>query len=110
MADTKALRSLQSIDRSLAALSGLLRPARMSLEEKLVGLGAYERWASGRFAPPEPPDGAPLLSTTQAAEVLGVSRQRVLQLVSSGQLEATKVGDTWAIPRAAVTARAAGRG
>jgi excisionase family DNA binding protein len=104
---TKALRSLVSIDRSLAALSGLLRPARMSLEEKLVGLAAYERWADGRFAPRD--DGA-LVSTTEAAELLGVSRQRVLQLVTSGQLPATKVGDTWVLPRAAVAARAAARG
>lgn len=50
-----------------------------------------------------------LLSVTQAAEVLGVTRQRALQLASGGQLEATKVGDTWVLPRAAVEARAAAR-
>lgn len=53
-------------------------------------------------------DAAPvpeLLSVPQAAEVLGVSRQRALQLASGGQLDAVKVGDTWAIPRRSVLAR-----
>lgn len=46
MADSRsrALRSLESIDQSLAALSGLLRPARMSMEERLLGLVAYDEW------------------------------------------------------------------
>lgn len=47
----------------------------------------------------------PLLSVPEAAEALGVSRQRVLQLVNGGQLDAVKIGDTWAILRASVTAR-----
>ncbi len=45
----------------------------------------------------------------QAAEALGVSRQRVLQLIRAGQLDAVKVGDTWVVPRTAVSARAAQR-
>lgn len=50
-----------------------------------------------------------LVSVPQAAELLGVSRQRALQLASGGQLDAVKVGDAWVIPRRAVDARAAGR-
>ncbi|TYP82021.1 helix-turn-helix domain-containing protein [Blastococcus xanthinilyticus] len=46
-----------------------------------------------------------LLSVTQAGEALGVSRQRALQLVTGGKLQAVKVGDTWVIPRSAVAAR-----
>lgn len=45
------------------------------------------------------------MSVPEAAELLEVSRQAVLNQVQSGKLPATKVGDTWAIPRAdAVTA------
>lgn len=47
----------------------------------------------------------PLLSVPQAADALGVSRQRALQLVTAGQLDGVKVGDTWVIPVAAVAAR-----
>jgi len=48
-----------------------------------------------------------LLSVPEAADELGVSRQRALQLVNAGQLAGVKVGDTWVIPRSAVVARAA---
>ncbi|TFV83143.1 helix-turn-helix domain-containing protein [Blastococcus sp. CT_GayMR16] len=48
-----------------------------------------------------------LLSVTQTADELGISRQRALQLVNAGQLDAVKVGDTWVVPRPAVTARVA---
>lgn len=54
--------------------------------------------------------GAPvpeLLSVPQTAQEFGVSRQRVLQLVNAGEIAAVKVGDTWAVPRSAVAARAA---
>ncbi|TFV90407.1 helix-turn-helix domain-containing protein [Blastococcus sp. CT_GayMR16] len=50
-----------------------------------------------------------LLSVTQTADELGISRQRALQLVNAGQLDAVKVGDTWVIPRQAVTSRASQR-
>jgi excisionase family DNA binding protein len=49
-----------------------------------------------------------LLSVTEAAGVLGVSRQRVLQLVEAGTLPAQKVGNAVVLFRAAVEARAAG--
>lgn len=47
-----------------------------------------------------------LLSVTEAAELLGVSRQRVLQLIAAKTLPSTKIGRDHAIPRDAVTARA----
>jgi excisionase family DNA binding protein len=50
-------------------------------------------------------DVPPLMSVPQAAGALGVTRQRALQLVNAGQLDAVKVGDTWAIPAAAVATR-----
>jgi excisionase family DNA binding protein len=46
-----------------------------------------------------------LLSITQAAERLKVSRQRALQLANGGKLGAVKVGDTWVVPATAVTSR-----
>lgn len=45
------------------------------------------------------------LSVTQAALQLGVTRQRVHQLVQSGALEAHKIGSSWAVDAASVAAR-----
>ncbi|MBD3783724.1 MAG: excisionase family DNA-binding protein [Micrococcales bacterium] len=46
-----------------------------------------------------------LLSVTQAAERLCVSRQRVLQMISEGKLPSHQVGTTYVIPAAAVNER-----
>lgn len=45
-----------------------------------------------------------LVSVSQAAELLGVSRQRVLQRISERTLPATQVGRDYVIPRSAVEA------
>lgn len=45
------------------------------------------------------------VSASQAAQMLGVSRQRVSQLLHAGQLEGTRVGHSWLIPKAKVEAR-----
>lgn len=45
-----------------------------------------------------------LLSVTQVAEYLGVSRQAVLQRLEHGSLTGRKVGSAWAVPAAAVRA------
>lgn len=47
-----------------------------------------------------------LVSVTESAAMLGVSRQRVLQLVESSTIPAFKVGSTMVLQRAAVEARA----
>lgn len=47
-----------------------------------------------------------LISVTEAAELLGVSRQAVLQRIGSRSLPATRVGRDWVLPRAAVEASA----
>lgn len=39
-----------------------------------------------------------LLSITEAARALGVSRQRVHQLISSGKIKAIRVGRQYVIP------------
>lgn len=43
-----------------------------------------------------------LVSVTEAAAILGVSRQRVLQLIHEGSLNGMKVGNGWAVSRAEV--------
>jgi excisionase family DNA binding protein len=45
-----------------------------------------------------------LLSVTEAAQELGVSRQAVLQRIESGRLPATRVGSAWAISPDALAA------
>lgn len=44
----------------------------------------------------------PLLSVSEAAQLLGITRTAVLKKVTSGGLVATKVGATWVIPAAAI--------
>lgn len=46
-----------------------------------------------------------MLSVPQAAERLGVSEQRVRQLLTSGKLGGEKMGRDWLVSAAAVTAR-----
>lgn len=43
-----------------------------------------------------------MVSVTEAANLLGVSRQAVLQRIDSGSLPAERVGTAWILPRAAV--------
>lgn len=43
-----------------------------------------------------------LLSVTEVAEQLGITRQAVLQRINSGSLPARKVGQGWAIPAGAI--------
>lgn len=47
----------------------------------------------------------PLVSVPQAAELLGVSRQAVLDRAQRGTLPGTKVGDTWVLLRSSITIR-----
>ena len=45
-----------------------------------------------------------LMSVTEAALALHISRQAVLQRIDAGTLAATRIGTTWAIPAAVVMA------
>lgn len=51
-----------------------------------------------------------LVSVTEAADALDVSRQAVLDRISRGTLPATKIGRDYAIPRAAVASRTSASG
>ena len=46
-----------------------------------------------------------IISLTEAANMLGVSRQRVHILLQNGQLDGYKVGNTWNVYRASVERR-----
>lgn len=43
-----------------------------------------------------------LVSVTQAAATLGVTRQRVLQMIHEGSVNGIKVGNGWALSRAEI--------
>jgi excisionase family DNA binding protein len=56
--------------------------------------------------------GEEYITTTEAADVLGVSRQRVLQLIQDGRLKAGKFANVYMIERGAlahIEARPMGR-
>lgn len=48
---------------------------------------------------------ADIISLTEAAEMLDLSRQRVHVLLQNGQLEGFKVGNTWNVYRSSVESR-----
>lgn len=45
-----------------------------------------------------------VVTTTKAAEMLGVTRQRIVQLITDGKLQAHKVGRDWLIRSESVEA------
>ena len=47
------------------------------------------------------------VSAVEAAEMLGVSRNRILQLCSSGQIEGRKMAGAWIVSKASVEERKA---
>ena len=56
-------------------------------------------------AQPAAPAGAgtpELLGPAQAAQLLGVSEEDVMAVLSSGELKGKKIGSTWRITRAAI--------
>lgn len=60
------------------------------------------------WAPPTSPPAKLLLRVEEAADLLGLSRTRVFELIGAGQLESVKVGGSRRVPRAAVEAFVAG--
>jgi excisionase family DNA binding protein len=53
----------------------------------------------------ELPDERGVYSATEAAEILGVSRMRVNQLLNEGKLEGRKIGNAWQVYRYSVENR-----
>lgn len=46
----------------------------------------------------------PLLSVSEVAERLGITRQAVMKRITTGSLPATKIGNAWVVPEPAVEA------
>ena len=95
--------------------------ARVTITVPADNLGQAVRTAEAVFAPHRPAGlevipsamaarraaGVPvpeLLSVTEAADRLGVTRQAVLQRVEAGTLAATRIGNAWAVPAATLPA------
>lgn len=98
---TEVIVSLPAGDLRLAvrtALAVILDAAPLGAATVSVTAMLAEEWDSriGLDA------AADLLSVTEAAELLGSSRQAILQRIDSGSLPARRVGKSWAIPRDAV--------
>lgn len=51
----------------------------------------------------------PMLSVTEAAALVGVTRQRILQMIKEGTLHGVKVGNSWALTRAEIDNMVSGR-
>lgn len=64
--------------------------------------------ADYRWVDCTPNDEPEYYSATEAAEILGVSRMRVNQLIHDGQLDARKVGNAWQVYRRSVENRMRG--
>lgn len=69
--------------------------AAYKLDDGTCELHVYED--GGDMAITLPP--TEFVSITDAAEILGVSRQRVFALLKNGQLSGRKVGGTWSVCR-----------
>lgn len=57
--------------------------------------------------PPTDPRIPPLMSTAEAAETLGYTRQFVVKLAKAGKLRGARVGGAWVFRRAYIESRAA---
>lgn len=64
--------------------------------------GLSSNWRKTVVNAPEPPDGLECISTPEAAELLGISRQAVLKQIMAGKLtgyrESHRGGDRWVVP------------
>jgi excisionase family DNA binding protein len=77
--------------------------------ELAVGFGLAQQmmrdgFAGGAATPTVGPVLPDLLSAAEAAQALGVSEADVMAVLESGDLKGKKIGTTWRIPRAALTA------
>ena len=81
--------------------------AQQMMKEGFMGGGATPTVAAapGATGGAAGPGALPeLLSPAEAAEVLGVTEADVMAVLDSGELKGKKIGATWRVPRAALTA------
>jgi len=86
----------EGLDQAISTARALFAPLR-PLGLEVVPTELWDR----RVGIPRVPE---LLSVTDVATRLGVTRQAILQRIESGSLPAVKVGKGWAVPAAAVPA------
>lgn len=86
----------QAAVTATAVLAAAIAPAEL-LGLEILTTADFDRRA-GLEPVPE------LMSVTEAALALHISRQAVLQRIDAGTLAATRIGTTWAIPAAVVMA------
>jgi excisionase family DNA binding protein len=77
--------------------------------ELAVGFGLAQQMmrdglAGGTATPTVGPVLPELMSAAEAAQALGVSEADVMAVLESGELKGKKIGATWRVPRAALTA------
>ncbi|GGL27790.1 helix-turn-helix domain-containing protein [Phycicoccus endophyticus] len=86
----------QATATGLAIVAGLATPVAITAQP--------ESMRDERQGWPRVPE---LMSVAEAAEALGVSRQRVLQMIDEGKVPAVRVGKVHAIPASAFAGRRA---
>jgi excisionase family DNA binding protein len=87
--------------------SGAAMPAQMAMGFGMAQEMVKSMQQQPQSPPPLPGAGAPaaapeLLSTAQAAEVLGVAETDVVASIEAGDLKGKKIGSTWRITRTAL--------
>ncbi|GAB3988947.1 helix-turn-helix domain-containing protein [Nocardioides marmoraquaticus] len=88
----------QAATTALAVVTEAVRGFAISAEPLVAAVMTTEEFDARAGMQPLPE----LVSSAEAAELLGVSRQRVNQLVEAGQLQGEHVGRALVLPRAAV--------
>jgi len=87
----------QAIATGLAVLERAAHPAKVTCVEAMTTKEFDAR--TDALNPVEIPE---LVSITEAADALGVSRQAVHQRIEAGTLPAAQIGKTWVIPKSAI--------
>lgn len=84
----------QAITTALSVIDGAVAPATVTAVEAMTTKEFDARSEALEYQPvPE------LVSISEAAAAMDVSRQAVHQRIESGSLPATRVGSTWVIPK-----------
>jgi excisionase family DNA binding protein len=83
--------------RGLSALGSLSQPRKISIDlpEASPAMGSYS------FQPYDPPE---VMSAEQAATLLQIEEQLVVELAEAGKLPGRKLGKVWRFSRAALVA------
>lgn len=89
--------SVRQANTTALAILDQYPPALVSL--RVLPAGDFDRLTEAAELPA-------LVSVSEAAQELGVSRQSILKSIKTAKLPATRVGDTWAVRKSVVQARA----